>query len=61
MTKTLTVKEAAERLGVSTNRVTVLITTGRLPATKPGRDWVIEERHLKMVANRPTGRPPQKN
>jgi len=40
MTKTLTVKEAAERLGVSTNRVTVLITTGRLPATKPGRDWV---------------------
>jgi len=55
---TLSVKEAAERLGVGVSRIRILIKDGRLPAAKPGgRDWIIQEKHLKLVANRPTGRP----
>ena len=53
----MTTKEAAERLGVSTLRVQQLIWAGRLPAQKLGRDYVIEEADLKLVADRKPGRP----
>jgi excisionase family DNA binding protein len=49
--------EAARRLGISQARVRQLIKAGRLPATRLGRDWAIEERHLVKVAVRKTGRP----
>jgi len=55
----ITTKEAAERLGVSTLRVQQLIWAGRLPAQKLGRDYVIEESDLKLVADRKPGRPPK--
>lgn len=53
----LTTTEAAARLGISPRRVQALIVAGRLPATKFGKAWMIEERHLSRVAVRKVGRP----
>lgn len=54
---TIDTREAARRLGVTPARVRQLIKAGRLPATRLGRDWAIEERHLSKVAVRKDGRP----
>lgn len=53
----LTVTQTAERLNVSTRRVRALIAAGRLPAEKIGRDWLIKESSLSLVADRKTGPP----
>lgn len=55
--KLLTSKEAAERMGISTRRVVALIHSGRLPAQRLGRDWVIKESDLALVQVRNPGRP----
>ncbi len=55
--KVLTTNEAAERLGVHVTRVRALIVAERLPAQKIGRDYMIREADLKLVADRKTGRP----
>lgn len=55
--KTLTTKETAERLGVTVRRVNDLIMSGRLPATRFGRAYMIKESDLKLVENRSPGRP----
>jgi len=49
--------QASEALGVSPRRVLALIKSGRLPAAKVGRDWIIKKSDLKFVKNRPPGRP----
>lgn len=59
MSATLTTREAAERLGVSPARVRQLVLAGDLPAEKFGRDLMIKEGDLKLVADRPMGRPPK--
>lgn len=51
----ITSKEAAERLGITPRRVGALIAAGRLPATKLGRDWLIAEDALALVAERKPG------
>jgi len=53
----LTTITAAEKLNVSAIRVRQLIREGRLPAQKIGRDYIIQEKDLALVANRQTGRP----
>ena len=53
----LTTKEAAERLGITVARIHALIRDERLPAEKFGRDYVIKEKDLKLVAERKPGRP----
>jgi excisionase family DNA binding protein len=53
----LTTNEVAERLGVTRRRVLALIADERLPAQKFGRDYKIDERDLKLVADRKAGRP----
>ena len=53
----LTTDQAAEELGIGARRVRQLIEAGRLPAVKAGRDWLIEPRHLELVAERKVGRP----
>lgn len=58
MGKTLTTKEAAEILNVSMARVRQLVLAGRLPAEKFGRDLLIHEKDLALVAVRKPGRPP---
>ena len=50
-------KAAAERLGVSRDRVLALIHAKRLPATKLGRDWFINPKDLAKVKDRKPGRP----
>jgi excisionase family DNA binding protein len=58
----LTTKEVAERLNISLRQVQTLIKQNRLPATKRGRDWFIDEADLELVRERKkTGRPPKKN
>jgi excisionase family DNA binding protein len=55
----ISTKEASEKLGVSVLRVQQLIWANRLPAKKIGRDFVIDENDLGLVADRPNGRPPK--
>ena len=59
MSATLTTKEAAEKLGVTPARVRQLVLAGDLPAEKFGRDLMIKETDLKLVEDRPMGRPPK--
>lgn len=56
----LTTTDAAVRLGVTVRRVQALISAGRLPAERVGRDWLIQERHLARVSERKPGRPPKR-
>jgi excisionase family DNA binding protein len=53
----LTTKDAAERLGVTVGRIHQLIQEERLPAEKAGRDYLINEKDLKLVKDRKPGRP----
>lgn len=53
----LTTPQVAERLGVTTRRVLALIESGRLPSQQYGRDHLIKESDLKLVAERKVGRP----
>lgn len=57
----ITTAEAANRLQVTPRRIVALIKAGKLPATKFGRDWQIDESALALVAERlpgnHTGRP----
>lgn len=57
--KLLTTAEVAERLGVHRTRVNVLIKEGRLPAQQYGRAYLVNEKDLKLVEDRKTGRPPK--
>ena len=57
MEKLLTTQEAGKILGVGRLRVRQLISEGRLPAIKIGRDWIISKDDLSKVANRKNGRP----
>ena len=56
----LSTKQAAEKVGVSVPRIHQLISEGRLPAKKVGRDYVINEADLKLIEDRKVGRPPKK-
>lgn len=58
--KLVTTKDAALTLGVTEERVRQFIREERLPAVRMGRDYVIQEVDLKLVAVRKTGRPPLK-
>lgn len=53
----LNTSTAAKKLKVSAIRVRQLIREGRLPAQKIGRDYIIQEKDLALVADRQTGRP----
>lgn len=55
----LTTAEAAKQLNVSVRRVQQLVKAGRLPAKVFGGALMIQEKNLKLVANRKVGRPPK--
>ncbi len=55
--KLLTTRDAAERLGISVQRIHALIKGQRLPAQKMGRDYLIAAADLKLVKDRKPGRP----
>jgi excisionase family DNA binding protein len=54
---TLTTAQAAEKLGISSRRLLVLIQDGRLPAQPFGGTYMIQEKDLKLVRDRKPGRP----
>jgi len=57
----LSVAEAASVLNVHRTRINQLIDTGKLPATRVGRSYVIREADLEAVRERPSpGRPSTK-
>jgi excisionase family DNA binding protein len=56
----LTTKQAAQKLGITPRRVVALVTAGKLPASKFGRDYMIKEADLKLVQDRKVGRPKKK-
>lgn len=51
----LTTQQASEILGVTPQRVLALIHSGRLPAVKIGRDWLIAMQNLEKFEKRPQG------
>lgn len=53
----LTTAEASIELEVSDRRVRALITAGKLPAQKIGRDLLIRRQDLDAVRERRPGRP----
>ena len=53
----LTTKQVAGILKINDSRVRQLILAGRLPATKIGRDWIINKEDLDLVKDRKRGRP----
>lgn len=53
----LTTPQVAEKLGVTVRRVQALIKAGRLPSQQFGRDHLIKESDLGLVADRKPGRP----
>lgn len=53
----LSVRQAAELLGVNRQRVQQLIEAGRLPAEKVGSYYAIRQEDLKLVKERKPGRP----
>ena len=55
----ITVKEAAELLGVTVGRVHQFISEERLPAVKLGSQYTIKKSDLKLVKDRTVGRPPK--
>ena len=55
--KIISTAEAARRLGVTANRVRVLIRSKRLKATKFGNVWMIDPKDLNAVKDRKVGRP----
>lgn len=58
--KLLSVKDAADVLEISEQRVKQLIYEERLKAEKVGNQWIIFESDLEAVKERPTGRPLKK-
>ena len=55
----LNTSQAAKALGVSVRRVQAMCESGRLPAVKIGRDWIIKKTDLNLVSIRKPGRPPK--
>ncbi len=53
----LTTQQAAQRLGVTATRVRAMIQAQRLPATKFGTVWMINEADLALVRDRKPGAP----
>ncbi len=53
----LTTPEVAQMLGVGIRRVQQFINEGRLPSQQFGRDHLIKEADLALVAERKLGRP----
>jgi excisionase family DNA binding protein len=51
----ISVREAADALGISPAAVRHKVTSGLLPAVKHGRDWQVEERAVRGLARQPAG------
>lgn len=57
MEKILTANDIAKRLNVTICRADFLCRTGRIKATKIGRDWLISEEDFEAFTPLKSGRP----
>lgn len=55
----ISTSDAAERLGITRQRVLQLIERGRLPASRFANVYMIRVDDLKLVEDRQPGRPPK--
>jgi excisionase family DNA binding protein len=53
----LTVSQVAERLGLSRQRIYVLVNTQRIAAERFGKTWLIDDAELKRFKPKPIGYP----
>lgn len=53
----LSTAEVAAELGLGPARVNVLLNTGRLPAMRVGKVWIVRRADLEAVRVRKNGRP----
>lgn len=62
MSQKITTVKFAEEVNVTPTRVRQMILEGTLPAEKLGRDWLIEDKFIRVIKNRPEtrGRKPLK-
>lgn len=56
MRKNLTTNDLANAVNLSVIRILQLIKTGEIKAEKFGRDWVIDEKYVEIIKNRPENR-----
>ncbi len=54
--RSLTVSDAAQRLGLSVAMVRRYCESGEIPATKIGRDWSLRQRDVELFAAKPRRR-----
>lgn len=52
----LTTKELADQVGLTTGRINQMIWTGEIIAEKRGRDYLIDEKYIEIIKNRPEKR-----
>jgi excisionase family DNA binding protein len=52
----LTLRQAAERLGISPATLRAQVRNGRLHAIKPGHDWLVEEEEIERYRRENLGR-----
>lgn len=52
----ITTKEMSERVGLTLQRLHQLIKMGEIKGEKIGRDWLIEEKYVDIILNRPEKR-----
>ena len=57
MAKRLTTTQVALELRVSRGRIVAMIASGRLKATRFGRDWSVWDTDIDAVRTRKAGRP----
>jgi excisionase family DNA binding protein len=56
MSKKISTNEFAERMGLTPFRIRQLIYDGSIKAEKIGRDWIIDEKYIVAIKNRPERR-----
>ena len=59
ITRMITLAEASTRTGIEASWLRRLVLDGRLPGTKIGKTWLVDERDVAAISrqSRPRGRP----
>ena len=52
----LTTKEMADEVGLTTGRINQMIWNGEIEAQKRGRDYLIDDKYIEIIRNRPERR-----
>lgn len=52
----LTTKELADEVKLTTGRINQMIWNGEIEAEKKGRDYLIEDKYIEVINNRPERR-----